>query len=118
MSENGQRFMRIAKSVWVQTVGTALDDPTVKPEVVCKAGSLSTGSLVGPFPRPSLEVSGLNVQSGHRENPQQHRGVERCLYGSGGLKIEVWDMQGVRANFPIMERVQLRLRSKKHFLSN
>ena len=28
-SENGQRFMRIAKSVWVQTVGTALDDPTV-----------------------------------------------------------------------------------------
>ena len=49
MGENGQRFVGIAKSSRVQTVGTALDDPLPKNSVVCKAGSLSTGSPVGPF---------------------------------------------------------------------
>ena len=50
MGENGQRFVGIAKSSRAQTVGAALDDPLPKNSVVCKAESLSTGSLVGPLP--------------------------------------------------------------------
>ena len=50
MGENGQRFVGIAKSSRVQTVGTALDGPLPKNSVACKAGSLSTGPPVGPIP--------------------------------------------------------------------
>ena len=58
MSENGQSFIRIAKSLWDQTVGSEGAAPAVR-----ISGSLSTGSLVGSLELTSL--IGLNVQSGH-----------------------------------------------------
>ena len=65
MGENGQSFMWIAKSSWDQTVGSERAVSAVR-----KSGSLSTGSPVGSLELTSL--TGLNVQSGHCNDPQ-HR---------------------------------------------
>jgi hypothetical protein len=56
---------RIAKSLWDKTVGSERAALAVR-----KSGSLSTGSPVGSLELTSL--TGLNVQSGHCNDPQ-HR---------------------------------------------
>ena len=58
MGENGQSFIRIAKSLWDQTVGSEGAASAVR-----ISGSLSTGSPVGSLELTSLIE--LNVQSGH-----------------------------------------------------
>ena len=65
MGENGQSFIRIAKSLWEQTVGSEGAASAVR-----ISGSLSTGSPVGSLELTSL--IGLNVQSGHCDD-SQHR---------------------------------------------
>ena len=92
MGENGQSFMWIAKSSWDQTVGSERAVSAVR-----KSGSLSTGSPVGSLELTSLK--GLNVQSGHCNNPK-HR-VRAVSVWSGGLKIETWEAQ---KGFAALER--------------
>ena len=65
--ENGQRFSRVAKPSWVQTVGgTPLHNRC----------SIATDCVT--LRSPTNIIWGLDVQSGHRNALSQHLREERC----------------------------------------